>query len=550
MIKQYRTQNKNCLKIRFSILFLGWIMIGLFTFLSSQGQTGDIQIAYTKKWNTIGPPTGTLMIIGGAASQDNWHYFMELVGDPEALIVFIPTAGSTFDETHTGYISLLEAGAKNVSILHTKDRNEANTEAFAAPLRKAKAVFMAGGFQSRLAAAYLNTLTHRLMFEILERGGVIAGSSAGASIQGSYLYGGLQGGVGAQYVGLGFVKNSAIGQHYIRRNRMGSVAKILKNQPDLFGFGVDEATAAVVRGNELEVVGEGKVALYDTKRPEYADQPQLYLFPGDKYDMAVRRITHKADPVPQDMWTGGGKKQWKNPADSWQTVGPPQGRLLLYGSVKADSASIRHFLQSLGTFQDPIVVLSTGNNDMRAENQQVVAELRKLGADRVSSLHTIDSDMANSQAFASALDKAKAVWICDSRSWQLADVYLYTLVHKKLFEVLRRGGILGGNGDGAAIMASRLFGEPESYRWHTGYGLVRNTLIVKASQNRKTLSDMQGILDKNMKLQGIVLGEDTKVVIEKNRVKVEGNKGIRIYQSGEKEPVIVPSGESYGLGLE
>src|SRR5690606_31263245 len=256
MIKQYRTQNKNYLKIRFSILFLGWIMIGLFTFLSSQGQTGDIPTAYTKKWNPIGPPTGTLMIIGGAASQDNWHYFMELVGDPEALIVFIPTAGSTFDETHTGYISLLEAGAKNVSILHTKDRNEANTEAFAAPLRKAKAVFMAGGFQSRLAAAYLNTLTHRLMFEILERGGVIAGSSAGASIQGSYLYGGLQGGVGAQYVGLGFVKNSAIGQHYIRRNRMGSVAKILKNQPDLFGFGVDEATAAVVRGNELEVVGE------------------------------------------------------------------------------------------------------------------------------------------------------------------------------------------------------------------------------------------------------------------------------------------------------
>src|SRR5690606_13586821 len=131
---------------------------------------------------------------------------MDLVGDPNASIVFIPTAGSVFDETNGAYPALVKAGAKNISILHTKDPAEADTEEFAAPLRTAKAVFIAGGFQSRLAAAYLNTLTHRLMFELLERGGVIAGSSAGASIQGSYLYGGVPGGVGPQYVGLGFVK--------------------------------------------------------------------------------------------------------------------------------------------------------------------------------------------------------------------------------------------------------------------------------------------------------------------------------------------------------
>ncbi|NGM61779.1 type 1 glutamine amidotransferase-like domain-containing protein [Sphingobacterium sp. SGG-5] len=532
--KGYRVQN------------LSWIIIlGLVSFLSAHAQTRDVQAQYTKNWKTVGPPKGTLMIIGGAASSDNYSYFMDLVGDPDASIVFVPTAGSVFDETNSAYTALLKAGARNITIIHTKDPAEANTEAFAGPLQQAKAVFIAGGFQSRLAAAYRNTLTHQWMFELLERGGVIAGSSAGASIQGSYLYGGVPGGVGPQYVGLGFVRQSAIGQHYIRRNRMGSVARILKTHPELFGFGVDEATAAVVHGDTLEVVGEGKVALYDPTRPDYAeDRLQEYLFPGDKYNMATRKITHRAEPTPQDLWTGGGKN-WKDPTATWKTVGPPRGKLLLYGSAEVNRDALSHFRKALRSPKDLIVVLSTGNDDRRRENQRVVEELQKMGAQQVTLLHTINGEKANSRAFARALDDAKAVWICDSPGWQLADVYLHTLVHKKLFDVLQRKGIVGGSGAGAAMMASRLFGEPEKYGWHTGFGLIDKTMIVTASQNAKTLAAIEKIRKENPVLQHVILVEKSALIVEKKQIKVIGIDAIKIYKDNLKKTIVVSPGERY-----
>src|SRR5690606_9436696 len=119
--------------------------------------------------------------------------------------------------------------------------------------------------------------------------------------------------------------------------------------------------------------------------------------------------------------------------------------------------------------------------------------------------------------------------ICDGRSWQLADTYLHTLVHKKLFDVLDRKGVIGGNGAGAAMMASRLFGEPEKYGWHTGFGLIRNTMVVSSNPNAKTLATAKNILEENAGLQGILLAEDSKVVIQKKRLTVEGgNKNVSI----------------------
>ncbi len=54
-------------------------------------------------------------------------------------------------------------------------------------LGNAQAVWISGGRQWRLADAYLHTRTHRELFALLDWGGLIGGSSAGASIMASYL---------------------------------------------------------------------------------------------------------------------------------------------------------------------------------------------------------------------------------------------------------------------------------------------------------------------------------------------------------------------------
>lgn len=522
------------------IIFL-FIVFGL-SLSQSQAQQNNVQKYPTDSWTTVGPPKGTLMIIGGSVLPATSSYFLDLVGGKDEPIVYIPTAGPVTDERAKAYISLKEAGATNVIILHTRDWEEANSEAFAAPLRTAKAVFISGGHPDSLANAYENTLTHRLLFDVLDRGGVIAGNSAGSIIQASFLY--MYWGREKNKSGFGLVKNATIAPHYIRANRMGSLAKSLKNRTDLFGIGMDEGTQVVVRGNELEVVGDGKVALYNPSRSDWpGDYPELYLFHGDKYDLSSHRVLYEANPSPKDLWAGAGKKQWVDPSKDWKTAGPPQGKVLLYGSKKHDETSLKHFLQSVKDTKAPIVVLSTGDDEMRTENEKVVRNLERLGAPQVTLLHSISSDWSNSHSFAEALTDAAAVWICDSRSWQLADAYRYTLIHKELFGVLQRNGVVGGNGAGAAMIASRMFGEPERYRWREAYGLVKNTLVFEDGFRSKSASDVQEILKKEPELLAIGLTQGAQLSIEVNQFKVEGTGTVTLYKNDWENPVVLTAGE-------
>ncbi|HDZ24097.1 MAG TPA: peptidase S51, partial [Desulfobacteraceae bacterium] len=138
-----------------------------------------------------GPPKGTLLVIGGAASDIFYTKFMELVGGADAPIVVIPTAVSsdslTDEDLDRFKNSFTAKGFKQVTVLHTRDREVANSKDFVEPIKNAAGVWFSGGRQWRHADSYLDTRTHEAFFELLERGGVISGSSAGATIQVSSL---------------------------------------------------------------------------------------------------------------------------------------------------------------------------------------------------------------------------------------------------------------------------------------------------------------------------------------------------------------------------
>ena len=117
-------------------------------------------------------------------------------------------------------------GVKNVTVLHTRDRAEADTEAFVAPLKTARGVWFGGGRQWRLVDAYMGTRTQREIEAVLARGGVIGGGSAGATIQGSYLVRGAREGNHIMMAkgyeqGFGYLRGVAIDQHLLVRGRAG-----------------------------------------------------------------------------------------------------------------------------------------------------------------------------------------------------------------------------------------------------------------------------------------------------------------------------------------
>jgi cyanophycinase len=195
--------------------------------------------------------------------------FIELAGGKDAPIVVIPTASGEFSEASLNQkLNMFrDLGATHVTPLHTTDPAEANENSFVEPLKSAKGVWFGGGRQWRLVDSYKNTKVEKLLWEVLERGGVIGGSSAGASIQGSYLARGDTSGnqvmTGDHEVGFGYLRNVAIDQHLLARNRHFDMFTILKQYPHLLGFGIDENTAMVVRGDEFEVMGESYVVVYD-----------------------------------------------------------------------------------------------------------------------------------------------------------------------------------------------------------------------------------------------------------------------------------------------
>ena len=222
---------------------------------------------------------------------------IQLAGGADAPLVMIPTAGgnANYDEYWPGQRLFREAGATDITIMHTYDPKIANTEEFVEPLRRARGVFFGGGRQWRLADSYLHTKTHTELLKLLERGGVIAGSSAGASILGSYL---IRGDtktntimMGDHVDGLGFLKNVGIDQHLLKRNRHFDLLAVIESNPDLLGIGLDEDTAIVVKGDRFEVIGQSYVVIYDNQTRIPPNGEFYFLAPGDHYDMATRNAT-------------------------------------------------------------------------------------------------------------------------------------------------------------------------------------------------------------------------------------------------------------------
>lgn len=244
----------------------------------------------------VGPQRGSVVAVGGALRDTAIvRRFVELAGGPEAPIVVIPTAGGaeSYDDDFAPMRRLRAVGVTNLTMLHTDDPAVADSEGFVGPLLDAGGVWFSGGRQWRLADAYLGTRTEEALWAVLERGGVVGGSSAGATILGSYLVRGdtrtntIM--MGDHEEGFAFLRDVGIDQHLLARNRHFDLFEVVDARPGLLGIGLDENTALVVEGDWAEVVGESYVAIYDPRRRN-ARVPFLLLASGYWIDLGSRRV--------------------------------------------------------------------------------------------------------------------------------------------------------------------------------------------------------------------------------------------------------------------
>src|SRR5262249_24019436 len=247
---------------------------------------------------------GTLLLVGGGPSQSDLDAeFLQLAGGSAARIVVIPTASfmpgdsaSMRDPSRWG-----RGYGAHVAVLHAFSRREADSEEFVKPLRDATGVWMTGGEAELLIVSYLGTRTERELKALLARGGVIGGTSAGALVWGSesQIFRAPKGGnsykvpsadellVGdPRAVSFGTLRNVLIAPHFTEYHMAAAVEKTVMARPGLLAFGIDEATALEVHGDQCRVLGRGRVTVFDGK--DHAGRIFTLLGDGGRYDLRKR----------------------------------------------------------------------------------------------------------------------------------------------------------------------------------------------------------------------------------------------------------------------
>jgi len=259
------------------------------------GLLAMLVVAAPIKAQSSGLANGTLVLTGGGqpVPENILSAFVELAGGAGSRIVYIriprelPASVSSRAEYEA---ALRERFQADVTLLHSSNRGDWNSEAFAAAIKAADAVFIGGGSQGHLAELVLDTQSHAELKALLQRGGVFGGQSGGAMLAASFM---LRGNPDKPAMisrghtrGFGFLRNVAINPHLSEAQRENQLVTTVDLYPELLGIGIDEGAAIVVEHDEFRVLGKGRVAIYDNER--HGSQWFYYLDPGATFDLRTR----------------------------------------------------------------------------------------------------------------------------------------------------------------------------------------------------------------------------------------------------------------------
>jgi cyanophycinase len=280
-------------------------------------------------------PKGSLVIIGGGLRANNAEVYdriVALAGGKGARIAVFPTAAGTPERegkltvaalNHHGAQAFVVPVAPRLS--GTDARKAADDPALAEAVRKAGGAFFTGGDQARITASLRradgsNTAVLDALWQMYRRGGVIAGTSAGAAIMSRSMFydppaevlpmlkNGITDGKDVA-PGLGFVGDDVfIDQHFLIRGRFARMLPVMLAKGYTLGLGIDENTAAVVGpSRDVTIIGYRGALVLDlagatTNKAQPAfnvsDARISYLDSGDRFNLVNRAYSPGPDKEP------------------------------------------------------------------------------------------------------------------------------------------------------------------------------------------------------------------------------------------------------------
>jgi cyanophycinase len=267
---------------------------------------------------------GTLVIIGGHEDRSGEKKILRAVAErlgDDGKIVVCTVASSEPESLWQEYESAFRAiGVPHVFRLELETREEASTPRAMRILEGATGVFFTGGDQLKITSQLGDTPVFSRVQEIFEAGGVIAGTSAGASAMSETMLVANNGDASYRIKsallmapGLGLAQDMLIDQHFAERGRMARLIGAVSQNPRVLGVGIDEDTAIIVEHNRrFQVLGAGAVYVVDGSTTTYSnigdeDTDRTLssfgltvhmLSQGDRFELETRTPTaHPADSM-------------------------------------------------------------------------------------------------------------------------------------------------------------------------------------------------------------------------------------------------------------
>lgn len=479
-------------------------------------------------------PAGTLVLVGGGEVTTEIRKLISnagQAGQPKSCLVIITTSSYYADTEQPIFWTepWLDQGFESIEILHTRDRAKADTPEFNEPLDRATAVWVTGGDQARFTEAYMGTKTEAMLQEVIARGGVVSGTSAGAAMASKVMIADGQD-EPLISVGLDLLPDAIVDQHFANRNRFTRLKKAVALHPTRLGIGIDESTAAVFRGRSMTVVGEGNVHLVFPKT-EFASEETKTIKPGTQWlDWTTEVRTSRERALPP----------FPKPGASVPPAKPivEKGALLMVGGGEISPEIWNAFMAKAGGTKAKIVVVPTVLSKS-AEEPLEAAMFRKLGAEKVTVLSKKGSVEGSPNEHLNAIESATGIWFGGGRQWNFVDNLEGTEELKSIHACLARGGVIGGSSAGASIQGELLIrGAPvgnqimvqDGYR--RGFGFLPGTGIDQHFSQRDRSKDLKEVVAKFPGILGIGIDEGAALLVEKSKAVGLGSGQVFLYKNG------------------
>lgn len=476
---------------------------------------------------------GTRMICGGGKlPPEIQQRFVDLAGGEQARIALVPTASETADSEPEREKLLSTWQQKfpkaKFSIVHTRDRAVADSEAFAAPIQQATGLWFGGGAQDRIAAAYLGTRAEQEVMALLARGGVVGGTSAGAAIQSRTMI--AEGNPDPVLAtGLDLLPDGIVDQHFLKRNRLPRLRNALAKAPSHFGLGIDEGTCAELQGRTLRVFGASK-ALLVLPASAGLEERVLELSSGASADLVTWQRAARAR----------GQGPW--PPKTMREPRVANGTLVIVGGGALPDAAITTFVTAAGGPKAKVVIVPSANGNDVGGERAFAQRLQKAGVTDIRTFHIPHPALVTDESLKPLAD-ATAIWFGGGRQWRLCDAYDGTKAIAAFAEVLARGGVIGGSSAGATIQGEFLVrGNPagNTDMWCEGYdrgfGYLPGTAIDQHFVARNRLRDLQDLIAKAPQLIGLGIDEGTALVVRGSLAEVIGASKVAVLDVRSAEP--------------